>query len=265
MLNDRIQYSIDLLQKHEATALKMNPEGYYLAFSGGKDSQVIYELCKMSGVKFNAHFSCTTVDPKEVLHFIRNKYPDIVWHRPEKSMFKLIEEKKALPMRNRRFCCRLIKEIGGIKNVVITGIRKAESRARNNRIEIKHSCINGEDKILISPILEWTTSEVWNFVRNQIGFYCELYDMGFRRIGCIACPNAYFKTRQKYLSIAPRFEYAYKKAIQKCIDSGSYGQFDNANDVFNWWIQGISVKKYFANKLQYKLYERNYKDDKNMD
>ena len=57
MLEDRIKYSIELLQKHEKTALNLNPEGYYLGFSGGKDSQVIYELCKKAGVKFTAHFN----------------------------------------------------------------------------------------------------------------------------------------------------------------------------------------------------------------
>jgi phosphoadenosine phosphosulfate reductase len=253
MLQDKINYSIDLLRKHEATALKMNPDGYYLAFSGGKDSQVIYELCKMAGVKFKAHFACTTVDPKEVLHFIHEKYPDVIWHRPKKSMFKLIEEQGCLPLMNLRFCCRLIKEIGGINNIVITGVRTSESRKRAERKEIEHMCIKGEDKILLKPIFNWRTAEVWNFVRNTIGYYCVLYDMGYHRVGCIACPNASVKNKRRDLRVAPRFEYAYKKAIKKCIAKGSYEQFDNEDDVFSWWIGGGSIKKYLANKQQCRL------------
>lgn len=38
-LKDKIQYSVDLLLKCEEMALRMDPEnGFYLAFSGGKDS-----------------------------------------------------------------------------------------------------------------------------------------------------------------------------------------------------------------------------------
>ncbi len=39
----------------------------YVAFSGGKDSVVLMELVRMSGIKYDAHFSVTTVDPPEVL------------------------------------------------------------------------------------------------------------------------------------------------------------------------------------------------------
>jgi len=58
-------------------------EGYYVAFSGGKDSIVVYDLVKRAGVKYDTHFSVTTVDPPEVLQFIRNYYPEVEWHIQE--------------------------------------------------------------------------------------------------------------------------------------------------------------------------------------
>lgn len=253
MLEDKIKYSIDLLKKYEDNAIRLNPDGYYVAFSGGKDSQVIYELCKMAGVRFKAHFSCTTVDPKEVLRFIHSKYPEVIWHRPPKSMFKLIEENKCLPLRHLRFCCRLIKEVGGVNNVVVLGVRASESRNRAKREEVEHHCVAGDDKIVVKPIFNWTNADVWNFMRNNIGYWCELYDRGYHRIGCVLCPMASPRAKRQALAVSPRFEYAYKKAIRKCMGAGNYKQFDDENDVFNWWVSGKSMKKYIANKKQLKL------------
>ena len=57
-------------------------EGYYLAFSGGKDSVVIKALADMAGVKYDAHYNVTSVDPPELVRFIKEKYPDVMWEYP---------------------------------------------------------------------------------------------------------------------------------------------------------------------------------------
>lgn len=114
------------------------PEGYYLAFSGGKDSQCIYHLAKMAGVKFDAHYSVTTVDPPELMRFIRDNYPDVEWERPRDkdgkavSMWTLIPEHTVPPTRKVRYCCDVLKEQGGKGRVVVTGVRWAESATRKN-------------------------------------------------------------------------------------------------------------------------------------
>ena len=67
-MTDKIQKAIDRLKLFEPA------DGYFLAFSGGKDSQTIYHLAKEAGVKFEAHFHMTSIDPPEVISFVKNHY-----------------------------------------------------------------------------------------------------------------------------------------------------------------------------------------------
>lgn len=112
------------------------PEGYYVAFSGGKDSQCIYHLCQQAGVKFDAHYRCTSVDPPELIRFIREHYPDVEFEYPRDedgkriTMWNLITKKMMPPTRIARYCCKELKESGGKDRVTVTGVRWAES---NNR------------------------------------------------------------------------------------------------------------------------------------
>jgi phosphoadenosine phosphosulfate reductase len=59
------------------------PEGYYLAFSGGKDSIVIKKLADMAGVKYDAHYNVTTIDPPDLVRFIRKYHQDVIFNYPE--------------------------------------------------------------------------------------------------------------------------------------------------------------------------------------
>ena len=64
--NDKVQTAIKRLQTFEP------PEGYYLAFSGGKDSVVVKALADMANVKYDAHYALTSVDPPELVHFVKS-------------------------------------------------------------------------------------------------------------------------------------------------------------------------------------------------
>ena len=112
-------------------------DDYYVAFSGGKDSQCVYHLCKMAGVKFDAHYAVTSVDPPELIYFIREHYPDVEFTRQYKNgkpvtMWSLIAEHTLPPTRKVRYCCEYLKEAGGQGRVVVTGVRWAESANRRN-------------------------------------------------------------------------------------------------------------------------------------
>lgn len=70
-LQTYIDRSIALLQRAEKIALRMSDKGFYLAFSGGKDSQVLYHLAQEAGVRFEAHdVADTTGDRSQARHTI---------------------------------------------------------------------------------------------------------------------------------------------------------------------------------------------------
>jgi phosphoadenosine phosphosulfate reductase len=75
-----IEEAIDFIQKHKP------PEGYFVGFSGGKDSIVTLKLVEMSGVKYEAYYSCTRIDPPEIYKFIHKYFPSVVWLYPKMTL-----------------------------------------------------------------------------------------------------------------------------------------------------------------------------------
>ena len=137
-LQSKIYYSIALLRKCEQMALDYDPDnGFYLAFSGGKDSQVLYHLAKMAGVKFKAHMNLTSIDPPDVIRFVKKNYPDVELIKPQMSIYDMAIKLHFLPTRRLRWCCAKYKEMSGVGKVTLIGIRHAESVRRSKRNEVE--------------------------------------------------------------------------------------------------------------------------------
>lgn len=268
-LQEKIKHSVELLRKAEKLALAYDPEnGYYNTFSGGKDSQCLYHIVKLAGVKHKTHMNLTSVDPPEVIRFVKTQYPDVDLIKPEKSIYQYAVDMKILPTMRVRWCCAKFKESAGAGKVTLIGIRHAEStrRAKRNEVEIDNrkfsgnldelddyrkarnaqkrgrkpkgyrevtivnatgertlGCIRGKESLLISPIINWTDDDVWTFL-NTLGItHCELYDEGWRRLGCICCPMSSAKHKRMEELRWPHVKRNWIKAI-KAIRNGGYSK-----------------------------------------
>lgn len=196
-----------------------------LAYSGGKDSDVILELAKMAGIEFRAIYKNTTIDPPGTIKHVKEKGVEIV--RPKKNFAKLIQE-AGYPNRFMRFCCNYLKEyrIDGIDKS-IQGIRRCESIQRAKRYKEPTYCRTyGKEKVeVFMPILEWTDDDVKQFVDHyKVQCHPLYYDEkgNFhpeRRLGCMCCPLASPKKRIEQFKKYPNMIRFYLKNGQRYLDS----------------------------------------------
>lgn len=272
--NEKVRHSIELIQKAEKLALAMQPDmGFHVGFSGGKDSQVVLELVKMAGVKYKAVYNVTTNDPADNVRFIKHSYPDVEFSVPKESYFQLIM-KKGLPTMLNRWCCALFKETAGVGFVVLTGIRREESRKRAEYDEItqwaknkkdkkavdldkmeenEFHCVGGKDKFMVYPILEWTEEDVWAFLRER-GLPVNPCYGNHKRVGCVFCPFARQKEIRAYCETHPRLKESFIHAIERYMErTRGKSKLSTAEDYFEWWISHMSVVEYIEKSRQIKL------------
>lgn len=257
--HDKVDKAIMRLQAYEP------PEGYYLCFSGGKDSVVIKALADMAEVKYDAHYSVTGIDPPALVKFVKDYHKEVEFDYPYDkdgnriTMWTLIPKKLMPPTRMVRYCCQELKERGGEGRFCITGVRWAESVKRKNSRHIAeihgrggiqvYNTDNLEDaptfkfcqqhhKRVLNPIVDWTDAEVWEFIKEYEVPYCDLYDKGYKRLGCVGCPMA---DNEKELSDYPKFKNLYMIAFQKMLEErktrGLVTEWETPEEVMTWWLQ----------------------------
>ncbi len=233
LLGNFTDIAVERLKTFEDAALEKSPDGYYVAYSGGKDSDVILDLVRRSGVKYTAHHNLTTCDAPELVRHVKTQ-EDVTIHRPAESMWQLIRRKKMPPRRNARFCCEVLKEGGGADRIVVTGVRWGESTRRSKRRMIE-TCYRDKSKQFLNLIIDWSTSEVWSYLRDNKIRYCSLYDEGFKRLGCVLCPM----TRDVAMQMArwPKLCKAWEKAVKATWKpEPKKMRFATPEKYWQWWL-----------------------------
>ena len=192
--------------------------GYWIGFSGGKDSVVLMDLAERSGVKFKATYAATGIDPPEIVRFIREHYSGrVVTVRPKRSFFATIRV-WGLPTIQHRWCCDELKkkpQIDRAYPVRLLGVRAEESSARAKQYNPDYYRRIGGGQWCIKPIFDWLEWEIWDYIESRKLPYCSLYDEGFPRLGCMICPYIcgknqaqLLRNRERWPGIFKAFEHA---------------------------------------------------------
>ena len=218
-----------------------------VAISGGKDSDVLIELCKLSGVWggewLRPLYRCTTIDPPYTIRHVVAQGVEVL--RPKKSFRDCILQ-SCFPTMFRRHCCGELKEFA-VEDYVVVGVRRCESVKRSKNYKEPEVCRvygNGGGKaIQYLPLLEWTDEDVEEFIRER-GIVCHplYYDADGvfhveRRLGCMGCPLIYYKKRREDFLKYPKMVRFWVRAGQEYMDSHpDVKTHQYFSDAFEWFV-----------------------------
>ena len=220
-------------------------------YSGGKDSDVILQLAKESGVPFRVTHNLTTADPPDNVYYIRRVFAamreegiDCRINVPRRSLWRIMRETLVIPSRIMRVCCSELKERRmPDAPYIVTGVRWAESAgrraksgiamvytARERGVEEKAAAaglLTTDDASsrrlfeqcqlrgvrVLNPIIDWSDDDVWSYLHSRGIEGNPLYKEGWTRIGCVGCPLAGRRARELAFARYPKLYKAWRDAI----------------------------------------------------
>ena len=181
---------------------------FLASFSGGKDSQVVLDLCTRAipPQDFEVIYSDTGYELppslsmyQDITEYYQSLYPELKFSVAKNHASVLSYwDKIGTPSDTHRWCCavmktgplyRMLKTTDNKQAKVLTfdGVRAEESTRRSgyNRIGkgVKHSTV-----INASPILYWNSVEIFLYLFKYKLPINPAYRQGMTRVGCLICP-----------------------------------------------------------------------------
>ena len=178
----------------------------YVAFSGGKDSVVLFDLVQraIKHQEFCVVFNDTKMELKDTYNIVdtlksfcyKNNISIYIsqTHLDIERLWKTIGP----PSRTLRWChtiCKVVPQVLLLKNVVgksdykalaFLGTRASESVKRKTYKQ--HNIKNNQH--IYYPVLHWNSAEVWNYIFENKLPINNAYKLGCSRVGCVVCPMA---------------------------------------------------------------------------
>ena len=171
------------------------PEGYYVAFSGGKDSTVLLDLVRKEFPNVPAVFSNTGLEYPEIVEFVK-KQENVIIVRPKKS-FKQVVDEYGYPVISKKVARQIrdLRKPEGVndntKKLILTGINKDGNYYPSYKLSKKW------EKLIDAPFK--ISEECCNHLKKEpLKTYQKETDLK-PFIGTLACESS-FRERNWYIN-----------------------------------------------------------------
>jgi phosphoadenosine phosphosulfate reductase len=156
---------------------KINPAAEIFTLDTGRLPQETYDVIEKTNEKYGINIQMMFPDRRLVEQMLFEHGPN--------AFYKSLE--------NRKNCC-YVRKIEPLrralknKQVWICGLRKEQSVTREDLQPIEWD--SNFNVIKLSPLLDWTTEQVWEYIKENDVPYNALHDKGYPSIGCAPCTRA---------------------------------------------------------------------------
>ena len=143
----------------------------------GRLPQETYDVMEQTRKRYGIKIEILFPDYKQVEQMVNEYGPNLFYDNVE----------------NRKLCCR-IRKVEPLKRCLanfdawICGLRAEQSTTREKLQKIEVDETFGLVKV--NPLADWTTEQVWKYIRQNDVPYNKLHDEGYPSIGCAPCTRA---------------------------------------------------------------------------
>ena len=155
----------------------IDPQVYIFTLDTGRLFPETYDLIDLTRLRYKVDIRVFFPERKAVEEMVAKKGINLFYESIE----------------NRKLCCH-IRKIEPLQRALepfdfwMSGLRREQSVTREDL-----SVIEWDDhykKIKINPLIDWTTEDVWDYIKQHNILYSPLHDRGFPSIGCFPCTRA---------------------------------------------------------------------------